>query len=175
MGHVILVLFVLKVRQESHGLMVWSRSFIGGTMIVVSLPVPPCHASVCHRGSLLSILLTAECPASTRALSPPTCNYCPLPGNLPFLQGLFSWNPSLSPPAQRPRVLQPQWKRILETKMQGKFSPGTRILRTAWVEGNDCTRYQALTILRTKLESMGVNRVSCHCWNSEFHSSRDCV
>lgn len=46
--------------------------------------------------------------------------------------------------------------------MQVKFFPGKRILRTAHMEGNDFTSYQAFTIVRTKLESMEVNRLCYH-------------
>lgn len=82
--------------------------------------------------------MTADCPASTGALSPPTSKHCFLPGNLPLLQALFIWNPCPSPTcSETAGFLPPRWKRRLRcfrSQDVGEILLRGQILRTAWVE-----------------------------------------
>lgn len=105
--------------------MVWNGSFLDGAMIVVSLPALPLHTSVCHRGSLLSTLLTVKCSAFTGALI--AFPHATTAANPPEIylssKASLTGTPAQAPPAQRPWVLPPQWKRSPRNQDAGEILP----------------------------------------------------
>lgn len=132
------------------------------------VPVTPLVSNR-HRGSSLRTPLTWHCPASPGHLALPHGNTASSQQNL-SPQGLLIMNQILSPTCpdtmgtatgEKPKWFERQEMHLILLK--GKEYPEL----PGW-RGNNSFSPGSYSCERAKLESVGVNRLSCHCRNNEF-------